>query len=55
LVVKSVQWAHWNGDVRLDEAQKLTRHAAPQAAVVIGGDFLIIDASIDVALAKLLA
>lgn len=39
LVVKSVQWAHWNGDVRLDEAQKLTRHAAPQVAAVIGGDF----------------
>jgi hypothetical protein len=29
LVVKSVQWASWNGDVRLDEAQKLTRHASP--------------------------
>ena len=39
LHVRSVQWAHWNGDVRLDEAQKLTRYAAPGVAAVIGGDF----------------
>lgn len=39
LCVRSVQWAHWNGDVRLDEAQKLTRYAAPGVAAVIGGDF----------------
>lgn len=35
----SVQWAHWNGDVRLDAALKLTKHAAPDVAAVIGGDF----------------
>jgi endonuclease/exonuclease/phosphatase family metal-dependent hydrolase len=39
LHVRSVQWAHWNGDVRLDEAQKLTRYAAPGVAAIIGGDF----------------
>lgn len=39
LHLRSVQWAHWNGDVRLDEAQKLTRYAAPGVASVIGGDF----------------
>jgi endonuclease/exonuclease/phosphatase family metal-dependent hydrolase len=39
LHLRSVQWAHWNGDVRLDEAQKLTRYAAPHTAAVIGGDF----------------
>jgi hypothetical protein len=39
LCLRSVQWAHWNGDVRLDEAQKLTRYAAPGVAAVIGGDF----------------
>jgi endonuclease/exonuclease/phosphatase family metal-dependent hydrolase len=39
LVVRSVQWAHWNGDVRLDEAHKLTRYAAPDVAAIIGGDF----------------
>ncbi len=39
LHLRSVQWAHWNGDVRLDEAQKLTRYAAPEAAAIIGGDF----------------
>ena len=39
LWLRSVQWAHWNGDVRLDEAQKLTRYAAPEVAAVIGGDF----------------
>lgn len=39
LHLRSVQWAHWNGDVRLDEAQQLTRYAAPGVAAVIGGDF----------------
>lgn len=39
LVLKSVQWAHWNGDVRLDEALRLTRRAAPDVAAIIGGDF----------------
>jgi endonuclease/exonuclease/phosphatase family metal-dependent hydrolase len=39
LWLRSVQWAHWNGDVRLDEAQKLTRFAAPGSAAIIGGDF----------------
>lgn len=39
LWLRSVQWAYWNGDVRLDEAQKLTRFAAPGSAVIIGGDF----------------
>ena len=39
LHLRSVQWAHWNGDVRLDEAQKLTRYAAPEVAAIIGGDF----------------
>lgn len=39
LHLRSVQWAHWNGDVRLDEAQKLTRYAAPDMAAIIGGDF----------------
>lgn len=38
LHVRSVQWASWNGDVRLDEAMKLTRYAAPGVAAVIGGD-----------------
>jgi endonuclease/exonuclease/phosphatase family metal-dependent hydrolase len=38
LHLRSVPWAHWNGDVRLDEAQKLTRYAAPGAAAIIGGD-----------------
>ncbi|HEX9353035.1 MAG TPA: hypothetical protein VF933_04355 [Streptosporangiaceae bacterium] len=36
LTVKSVQWAHWNGDVRLDEALKATWYAAPGVAAVIG-------------------
>ncbi|OLT36347.1 hypothetical protein BJF79_31205 [Actinomadura sp. CNU-125] len=39
LVARSFQWAHWNGDVRLDEAQKLTRYAAPEFASVFAGDF----------------
>lgn len=39
LWLRSVQWAYWNGDVRLDEAQKLTRYAAPDSAAIIGGDF----------------
>ncbi|MET8160362.1 endonuclease/exonuclease/phosphatase family protein [Sphaerisporangium sp. NPDC005289] len=39
LAVRSVQWASWNGDIRLDEAQKLTRYAAPGVAAIIGGDF----------------
>ena len=39
LAVKSVQWAHWSGDVRLDEAQKLTRYAAPGQLAIIAGDF----------------
>ena len=39
LWLRSVQWAYWNGDVRLDEAQKLTRFAAPGSAAIIGGDF----------------
>lgn len=39
LHLRSVQWAYWSGDVRLDEAQKLTRYAAPDTAAVIGGDF----------------
>ncbi|MEO3862093.1 hypothetical protein [Acrocarpospora sp. B8E8] len=38
LWVRSVQWASWNGDVRLDLAQKLTRYAAPDKAAIIGGD-----------------
>jgi len=39
LWLRSVQWAYWNGDVRLDEAQKLTRFAGPGSAAIIGGDF----------------
>lgn len=39
LSLRSVQWAHWSGDVRLDEAQKLTRYAAPGTAAIVGGDF----------------
>jgi len=39
LCLRSVQWPHWNGDVRLDESQKLTRYAASGVAAVIGGDF----------------
>jgi len=35
----SVQWAHWNGNVRLDQALRLTRHAAPGVPAVIAGDF----------------
>jgi endonuclease/exonuclease/phosphatase family metal-dependent hydrolase len=39
LAVKSVQWASWSGDVRMEEAQKLTRYAAPDVAAIIAGDF----------------
>lgn len=39
LTVRSVQWPHWSGDARLDEALKLTRYAAPGACAVIAGDF----------------
>ncbi|WP_433358875.1 endonuclease/exonuclease/phosphatase family protein [Streptosporangium sp. CA-115845] len=39
LALRSVQWASWNGDIRLDEAQKLTKFAARGVAAVIGGDF----------------
>ncbi|GGK81916.1 hypothetical protein Sme01_62620 [Sphaerisporangium melleum] len=39
VAIRSVQWASWNGDIRLDEAQKLTRYAAPGVAAIIGGDF----------------
>ncbi|WP_329087747.1 endonuclease/exonuclease/phosphatase family protein [Streptosporangium sp. NBC_01469] len=39
LALKSVHWPHWSGDARLDEALKLTRHAAPGSAAIIAGDF----------------
>lgn len=39
LHLRSVQWAHWNGDARLDEALKLTGHADPAEACILGGDF----------------
>lgn len=39
LTVRSVQWPHWSGDARLNEALKLTRYAAPGACAVIAGDF----------------
>jgi endonuclease/exonuclease/phosphatase family metal-dependent hydrolase len=39
LTVRSVQWPHWSGDARLNEALKLTRYAAPDACAVIAGDF----------------
>ena len=38
LTVVSVHWAYWSGDVRLDQAQKLTRFAAPGVPAIIGGD-----------------
>ena len=38
LTVMSVHWAYWSGDVRLDQAQKLTRFAAPGVPAIIGGD-----------------
>ena len=37
LTVRSVQWPHWSGDARLNEALRLTRYAAPDACAVIGG------------------
>ena len=39
LTVRSIQWPHWSGDERLNEALKLTRYAAPDACAVIAGDF----------------
>lgn len=39
LRLRSVQWAHWSGDARLDEALKLTPHADPAEACILGGDF----------------
>ena len=39
LTVRSVQWPHWSGDARLNEALRLTRYAAPDACAVIAGDF----------------
>jgi hypothetical protein len=37
LTVRSVQWPHWSGNARLNEALKLTRYAAPGACAVIAG------------------
>ena len=39
LTVRSVQWPHWSGDARLNEALRLTRYAAPDVCAVIAGDF----------------
>jgi endonuclease/exonuclease/phosphatase family metal-dependent hydrolase len=39
LTVRSVQWPHWSGDARLNEALRLTRYGAPDACAVIAGDF----------------
>ena len=39
LTVRSIQWPHWSGDARLNEALRLTRYAAPDACAVIGGNF----------------
>jgi hypothetical protein len=36
---KSIHWAHWGGDARLDEAQRTTWLANPRLASVVGGDF----------------
>ena len=38
LIAMSVHWAYWSGDVRLDQAQQLTRFAAPGIPAIIGGD-----------------
>jgi hypothetical protein len=35
----SVQWATCSGDIRLDEARRLTRLAVPDAAIVMAGGF----------------
>jgi hypothetical protein len=34
----TVHWSYWSWDVRLDQAQKLTRFAAPGVPAIIGGD-----------------
>ncbi|MEU4820251.1 hypothetical protein AB0H37_00075 [Actinomadura sp. NPDC023710] len=39
LAVKSTQWAHWSGDIRLEEAHKLTRYATPGSLAIVAGDF----------------
>jgi endonuclease/exonuclease/phosphatase family metal-dependent hydrolase len=39
IALKSVQWPHWSGDARLDQALRMTGHAAPGELAVIGGDF----------------
>jgi endonuclease/exonuclease/phosphatase family metal-dependent hydrolase len=39
LTVRSVQWPHWSGDARLNEALRLTKCGAPDACDIIGGDF----------------
>lgn len=39
LTVRSVQWPHWSGDERLNEALRLTRCGAPEACEIIAGDF----------------
>jgi endonuclease/exonuclease/phosphatase family metal-dependent hydrolase len=38
LTVRSIQWPHWSGQARLDEALKLTRYGAPGVCAVIAGD-----------------
>jgi hypothetical protein len=38
LHAKSVHWAHWGGDARLDEAGRTTWLADPRLASVVGGD-----------------
>jgi hypothetical protein len=38
LYAKSVHWAHWGGDARLDEAGRTTWLADPRRASVVGGD-----------------
>jgi hypothetical protein len=38
LHAKSVHWAHWGGDARLDEAGRTTWLADPRIASVVGGD-----------------
>ncbi len=39
VALKSVQWPHWSGDARLDQALRMTGHAAPGELAIIGGDF----------------
>lgn len=39
VTARSIQWPHWSGDARLNEALRLTRYAAPGACAVIAGDF----------------